>query len=548
MTTSTYTCPDGTPFPVEWPEPRMEQRTWRWDQMHCPLPATALSQDLANILREGFSRAFDMVGAPMGAARLYVHGYMFSRPEPFDDDPAVRTAIRERDTARRIDRVLELWESEYRPEVEALNRSLQTWAPEAASLETLLDRFDQVEAIRRRQGELHMIVMGVANAAGNRFFDWCGAELGSEGESLSSELTQGFPNRALDSAVGLWDLSRLAFGLPAVSAALRSSPPGAFLAALDAVVGGPEFRDALDGYLAEFGERSESFQELSDPTWREDPRLALLLIRRYLDAPEKSSPASLHAASARRREERTSEGEARFVADPEKLATFRRFQKSAIQRTILLEDHNFYIDQRGLVGARGPCLALGRALVARGAMEAPDDVFHLHLTDIRKAACEPGIDLRALVSERKADRARWMRVLPPTYIGSPPAAFGKAPLDRFFGSFAEEPQQPGIVKGTPGSPGLVRGIARFIASLADIDRFGEGEILLTYATAPPWTPLFAIAAGIVTDAGGVLSHCAVVAREYGIPAVVGCRTATARIEDGMLITVDGTAGVVRIEE
>ncbi|MEP6871071.1 MAG: PEP-utilizing enzyme, partial [Anaerolineaceae bacterium] len=74
-----------------------------------------------------------------------------------------------------------------------------------------------------------------------------------------------------------------------------------------------------------------------------------------------------------------------------------------------------------------------------------------------------------------------------------------------------------------------------------------GDILVTYATAPPWTPLFAIAGGIVTDAGGTLSHCAVVAREYGIPAVVGCRTATARIADGALITVDGDSGRVRIE-
>jgi pyruvate,water dikinase len=94
----------------------------------------------------------------------------------------------------------------------------------------------------------------------------------------------------------------------------------------------------------------------------------------------------------------------------------------------------------------------------------------------------------------------------------------------------------------------VRGTARFIPTRSEVERLSAGEILVTYATAPPWTPLFAVAGGIVTDVGGALSHCAVVAREYGIPAVVGTKVATQRIKDGMLITVDGTQGVVRIEE
>jgi phosphoenolpyruvate synthase/pyruvate phosphate dikinase len=97
-----------------------------------------------------------------------------------------------------------------------------------------------------------------------------------------------------------------------------------------------------------------------------------------------------------------------------------------------------------------------------------------------------------------------------------------------------------------GSPGTARGRARVIRSLADAHRLGAGEVLVTETTAPPWTPLFARAAAIVTDAGGILSHCAVVAREYGVPAVVGTRTGTRAIEDGRLVEVDGTAGTVRM--
>jgi pyruvate,water dikinase len=92
----------------------------------------------------------------------------------------------------------------------------------------------------------------------------------------------------------------------------------------------------------------------------------------------------------------------------------------------------------------------------------------------------------------------------------------------------------------------VTGIARVILSLEDAGRLNRGDILVTDTTAPPWTPLFATAGGIVTDTGGILSHCAVVAREYRIPAVVGTGGATAAIKDGQMIEVDGEAGTVRI--
>ena len=100
--------------------------------------------------------------------------------------------------------------------------------------------------------------------------------------------------------------------------------------------------------------------------------------------------------------------------------------------------------------------------------------------------------------------------------------------------------------GAAGSPGVVRGVARVIRSLADAAALRPGEILVAETTAPPWTPLFATAAAVVTDTGGVLSHCAVVAREYRIPAVVGTGMATRAIADGQIVEVDGDAGMVRI--
>jgi pyruvate,water dikinase len=101
------------------------------------------------------------------------------------------------------------------------------------------------------------------------------------------------------------------------------------------------------------------------------------------------------------------------------------------------------------------------------------------------------------------------------------------------------------LNGVAGSPGVVRGTARVIHSLAEAGKLQPGDVLVAERTLPPWTPLFATAAAVVTDIGGVLSHCAIVAREYRIPAVVGTGRATKTFHDGQLLEVDGDAGIVR---
>jgi pyruvate,water dikinase len=103
-----------------------------------------------------------------------------------------------------------------------------------------------------------------------------------------------------------------------------------------------------------------------------------------------------------------------------------------------------------------------------------------------------------------------------------------------------------VVTGLAGSSGKARGTARILLSIAEADKLRPGDVLIAETTAPPWTPLFATAAAVVSDSGGILSHCAVVAREYGIPAVVGTGLATRAIRDGQIVEVDGDAGVVRV--
>ena len=103
-----------------------------------------------------------------------------------------------------------------------------------------------------------------------------------------------------------------------------------------------------------------------------------------------------------------------------------------------------------------------------------------------------------------------------------------------------------VLQGHGGSPGIVRGPVKVIGSVYQADKLQRGDILVAETTATPWTPLFATVAAVVTDSGGILSHCAVVAREYHIPAVVGTGNATKTLQDGQMIEVDGHLGTVRV--
>jgi rifampicin phosphotransferase len=156
------------------------------------------------------------------------------------------------------------------------------------------------------------------------------------------------------------------------------------------------------------------------------------------------------------------------------------------------------------------------------------------------------------VRQRKAEREHFRRVTPPPMLGTMPpfvpddnSPFGQAMRKADFAIRPGGDDAQGLW-GLAGSPGVVRGPAKVIHTLAEAGKLKPGDVLVAESTWPAWTPLFATAAAVVTDIGGVLSHCAIVAREYRIPAVVGTGEATKTLHDGQLLEVDGNNGVVRL--
>jgi pyruvate,water dikinase len=244
----------------------------------------------------------------------------------------------------------------------------------------------------------------------------------------------------------------------------------------------------------------------------------------------------------------TAEIEARLPE--ESRAKFHEMLDTALGHVPMSEERALW--QLIAIGSvRVPMLALGRKLVDAGVMDESGDAFFLRLNELEDVASSPRA-MQATIAERKADLARYERMEPPQSIGAPLIVEDRPGPSQvihryFFGTLAP-PSDEHVIRGSGASQGIVTGKARIVRSLAESGRLEPGEILVCRTTAPPWTPLFALAAAVVTETGGILSHSAICAREYGIPCVVGTQVATSRIPDGAVVTVDGNKGTVTIEE
>jgi pyruvate,water dikinase len=220
--------------------------------------------------------------------------------------------------------------------------------------------------------------------------------------------------------------------------------------------------------------------------------------------------------------------------------------------SFLQEEHNFHIDQQTQALAHEFFREIGKRLVVNGTIAATDDVFMLTVDEIRSLVVAPAPQGETVSTRRAKLQAAW-DIVPPPFIGVPPAGppSSDTPADRgnirFWGMNTPLSDDPGVVMGNPGARGTSTGRARVVRTLEEAAALEPGEILVTVTTMPPWSPLFGVAGGVVTETGGPLSHCAIVAREYEIPAVVGATAATSRITTGQLIRIDGSTGIVELD-
>jgi pyruvate,water dikinase len=360
------------------------------------------------------------------------------------------------------------------------------------------------------------------------------------GDQLGAvRLVQGYGSKSVEAGHALWEVSRIAMRTPIVLDALASGT-GAGSEALDRLKGDPsahEFVQAFQSFLNEYGWRSELF-EFAKPTWAESPEIPLQQLRMYLDLPD-YDPRVEQSKLVADREQAIEETMAGLDEDGRKqLSAVIEVAKQVVS---IQEDHNFYIDQRLAMMPRRLALAAARRLISEGLLDDADDVFYLTGDELESALAGKLPTARAAVERCKEGMARWAAVKPPQFIGAPP---GEDMRNAFIDSVQSEREDE--LKGNGASPGVARGRARVLMSIHEGDRLRPGDILIARTTMPPWTPLFAVAGAVVTETGGVLSHPAVTAREYGLPAVLAVADATRKIREGQLVEVDGDQGLVRL--
>ena len=359
-------------------------------------------------------------------------------------------------------------------------------------------------------------------------------------------LERGLPGNItteMDLAVG--DLTDRVRPHPALAALLRERPATEALVAARDLEGGPAFLEAWRAFLERYGMRGPGEVDLSRPRYKEEPAPLIAAIVGGLGPASANRAAgehrAHHAALAARAEaagERLITGSRRGLTGWVRARLTRRLVRLARMGLGLREHHKFLL-VRVLELVRDAVREAGALLVQRGALRAADEVYLFRFEELisaLEAARTP--DLRPIAEERRATLRRDAKRAPPFVMASD----GEIPS-----LAARVDLPPGALSGTAASAGVVEGLARVVLDPAR-EVLHAGEILVAPHTDPGWTPLFVHAAGLVTEVGGLMTHGSVVAREYGIPAVVSVAGATQRIRTGQRIRVDGTRGFVEVLE
>jgi rifampicin phosphotransferase len=530
-------------FPVEFADPSHASLEWEWDDMHMPFALSPLAGDWVLVIAQGFDDwRTTLIQLPSHTYGAVWNGYAY-----FAFDPGASGEERERNKAAalalwraRAETDEDWWHGQAVPELRSLYEAMRQAPLETAAPAEAAAHWEAAWAAADRAWRIHFTaILGPYQVVEDLADLYESVTPGaSPGEAM--RLIQGSRHELYDTEVGVERLAALAAATPAVAAALRAgvrSPE-----ALAALAGGSELVEELQAFLDTHGHMGQSVDDLSLASWAEEPGNLLAEVAKRLDHPMEGAEAR-RARLAREADELADAARARLADNPEDLGRFEHTLDLARRIGPITEVHNYWIDRGAQASIRTFAMRTGARLVRDGVLERPDDILYLHRAEVGPLLRRPE-DRRALVTERRALHELQRGRRPPKHVGKAPDA-SAAPVDRFDTARVES-TEAGVLKGTGASAGVVRGPARVVLTSNEFDRIRPGDVIVCPSSNPSWVPVFTIAGGLVTNTGGVLSHAAVVAREFGLPAVVGVSGATTSVRDGQLVEIDGTAGTVRL--
>ncbi|MGW0287235.1 rifamycin-inactivating phosphotransferase [Streptomyces sp. NPDC003236] len=460
--------------------------------------------------REGFVPSLPDAapgGPPAGAA-----------PAPVETDPAVVTELIERS----------------RKSVAALERDIRAkTGPEL--FDFLLEAFEEHRRVLGDPLNIQVIMAGMEATwwLNDKLYEWLGEKNAADTLTLSAP-----GNVTSEMGLALLDVADVIRPHAEVVAFLRSVEDDGFLDELVKLPGGSGARDAIEDYLDRYGMRCVGEIDITRPRWREHPSALVPVI---LDNVRNFEPgAAKRRFEQGRLEARKKEQDVltrlRALPDGERKAAEAKRMIDRVRTFIGYREYPKYgIVSRYFVYKRALLEEAGR-LVRAGVLAEREDVFHLTFQEFHDVVRSNQVD-HGLIQQRKDAFRSYQALTAPRVLTSDGECVN--------GAYRRDDAPAGALIGLPVSAGAVEGRARVVLDIAEAD-LEAGDILVTAYTDPSWSPLFVGIAGLVTEVGGLMTHGAVIAREYGLPTVVGVERATRLIRDGQRIRVHGTDGYVEI--
>lgn len=528
--------------PIQFADERLATLTWERDAVHMPGSLSPLACDYALVLGNSLNQQYPV---PMGGfpQRWHVavwHGYVyyaFERNASDEDWAAIQARI-DRLCRERALVTEAYWNDQVLPELRTIYARMDAIDADLLSGADLADAWEAGWRDAERAWEIHMDVTPAVYCVRAELAAMYAQAVPTASRTEANRLLLGLESELVEMDRATDDLARLASATPSVHAALRAGRRS--LGALEPLDGGPVFVAAVMDVLGTHGHLGQLADDLQMPSFAEQPELFLAEIAKRLDG----SGVGLDERRRQLRrdaDELVARARSALSGSPETLARFDAVLALARAIGPLSEGHNYWIDRAVLAHLRRLAIRVGARLVRDRVIDEPADVFYLRRAEVGALLRRPR-KRQAVVQRRREEHLADARITPASTVGSRGPGFDDRP---HFTAGDGVPGDPGL-RGTGASPGVARGRARVVLDVDGFARVGHGDIIVCHASNPSFVPILSIAGGLIATVGGILSHGAVVAREFGVPAVVGVADATTRIADGQELEIDGTTGTIQL--
>jgi len=553
-------------FPVEWESEEERGLFWFFDDNHCGRPISPMYWSLDGWWGPTLDYMYRRFGFPLGKAWIgkRANGYLYSAIVP-----------REAESAQMLgpyymwimptyaDKFLDWWQERFLPEMLRNFEYIDNFDTESATLQELMVYLEEAIDMQYRHFCIHWILNLAQFQSSMDLQAAVGEVVGEVDPSLVGRVLVSIKDRNWDSLEALWKLKEQVKGDGELKAVFDAGDTASvIIPELEKSDKGRAFLADVHGYVEEFGVKATMYpHEYINKLWVEDISPAVETIKGYL-----ASDYDFPAQYKKMVDDHNAAVEELLAMVPED-ATEEQRKKLETAVTLatkmmpLTPDHHFYIDQGTFGRVRLVLMAIGRRMVAEGYFPDPEDIMFLEYDQLRAYVANPknednpeGYDGLSVIKGARRKFEDAFKIRPRDWIGTathwsmyvePYHTLWGWP-ERFERAQKGEELPADQVQGLPAAAGIAEGLARLVLSTDEFDQVKPGEIMVCQITNPAWVVVFSKIKGVVTDTGGVLCHTAVVAREFGIPGVVGTGDATHRIKTGDRLRVDGNTGMVEI--